>query len=500
MRQLLKCCAASLIAAGCASTSTQPEVTSLTGGGAEVARGSEATPAPARTSKTGKVVANSAEHKRSHASVDLSEFFQSRAFKKRLAESYLSDTDVELTVTVAERDALLPILDLITANPPKLDEAAKALTELRRPDSSAVLDFTLANIYFQKEDDDKAIPLYKTAVGKHPKFRRAWGNLGQVYYRQGNYAGAIDAFAHVVQLGGADGITFGLLGVCHAKSEDYVSAESAFRMATVLDPATKDWKLGLAESLFRQQRYADAAALFGTLLQKDPSDANLWLAQGEAYARLDKTLEAAQNFEMVDRLGASTFDSLNNLGDIYAGKKLFDLAVDSYLRALKKKPGSSVARAVRGAKYLSGNGALDQVAKLVTGIQSLEGEHLGDSDKKQLYKLQARVAVARGADDEEAAVLAKIVDLDPMDGEALILLGQHARRTGNLEKAVFYYERAENIEAVEAEAKLRHAQLLVGQRKYDEAAKLLRAAQQIKFRDDVQDYLERIERFAKARS
>jgi len=108
MRQLLKCCAASLIAAGCASTSTQPEVTSLTGGGAEVARGSEATPAPARTSKTGKVVANSAEHKRSHASVDLSEFFQSRAFKKRLAESYLSDTDVELTVTVAERDLKMP--------------------------------------------------------------------------------------------------------------------------------------------------------------------------------------------------------------------------------------------------------------------------------------------------------------------------------------------------------------------------------------------------------
>ncbi len=113
--------------------------------------------------------------------------------------------------------------------------------------------------------------------------------------------------------------------------------------------------------------------------------------------------------------------------------------------------------------------------------------------------MRARIAVAEGAGDEEAKVLEQIVQLDPMDGEALILLGQHAARAGDAEQAVFYYERAENIEGVEADAKVRHAQLLVGQGKYAEALPLLRRAQELKPRDNIQQYLEQVERAAQSR-
>jgi Flp pilus assembly protein TadD len=108
--------------------------------------------------------------------------------------------------------------------------------------------------------------------------------------------------------------------------------------------------------------------------------------------------------------------------------------------------------------------------------------------------------VADGSgDDEEVRVLKEIVELDPQDGEALILLGQHAARTGDDEKAVFYYEQAAYLEAFEADAKVRHAQLLVGQGKYDEAIPLLRRAQSLKPRDNIQEYLEQVERVAKNR-
>ena len=96
-------------------------------------------------------------------------------------------------------------------------------------------------------------------------------------------------------------------------------------------------------------------------------------------------------------------------------------------------------------------------------------------------------------------VLEKIVELDPLDGEALILLGQHAARNDDLEKAIFYYERAENLEKFEADAKVRHAQLLVKHGKYDEALPLLRRAQQINPRENVQKYVEQVERIAKTR-
>ena len=67
-------------------------------------------------------------------------------------------------------------------------------------------------------------------------------------------------------------------------------------------------------------------------------------------------------------------------------------------------------------------------------------------------------------------------------------------RAGDLEKAVFYFERAASVEAFEADARVRHAQLLVGQGKYAEALPLLRRAQELKPREHVQQFLEQVER------
>jgi tetratricopeptide (TPR) repeat protein len=107
--------------------------------------------------------------------------------------------------------------------------------------------------------------------------------------------------------------------------------------------------------------------------------------------------------------------------------------------------------------------------------------------------------VAEGAGDEEARVLEQIVELDPLDGEALILLGQYSSRAGDDEKAIFYYQRAANLEAYEADADVRYAQLLVKQGKIAEALPLLRRAQVLKPRDNVQSYLDQLERMNKTR-
>ena len=89
--------------------------------------------------------------------------------------------------------------------------------------------------------------------------------------------------------------------------------------------------------------------------------------------------------------------------------------------------------------------------------------------------------------------------MDPLDGEALLLLGQHCTRENQPDRAIFYYERAESLEAVEATARTRHAQVLVGMGRFTDAIPLLRRAQEIKPREDVARYLEQVERLAKTR-
>lgn len=273
-----------------------------------------------------------------------------------------------------------------------------------------------------------------------------------------------------------------------------ISAESAYRMAVLLDPDTMDWKMGLARSFFKQKRYADAVALCDTMITNQPDRTDLWLLQANAFIGLDQPLRAAENYELVDRLGGSTPDSLKMLGDIYINQDLFDLAVASYISAMEKDANGDVSRAIRAAKVLTSRGAQDEARLLIGRIQALHGERLAVDDKKDLLKMQARLAVAEGSGDEEAAALEQIVALDPLDGEALILLGQHAGRAGDLQKAAFYYERAAGLEDFEADAKVRHAQLLVQQGKYAEALPLLRRAQLLKPRENVQKYLEQIER------
>ena len=439
-----------------------------------------------------------ASDSQSHLSSFELKIWNDPAFQKQFAESYIAETEIEPRVTTDERDQMLKVLEFISSD--KVDEAARLLEkEISRNEAiSAVFDFTLANIYFQKEELDKAASVYQAAVEKYPKFRRAWRNLGLIYIRQGQFEDALPALTRVIELGGGDAITYGLLGYAYSSVENNLSAESAYRMAILLDPATLDWKMGLARSFFKQERFSEAVALCNQLIQNEPDRADLWLLQANAYIGLNQVTRAAEIFELVDHLGKSTPETLNMLGDIYINQELYEMAADAYIKAMGKDPGDNPDRAIRSAKILIARGAFEETRRLIGAIETRYADNLETEDRKDLLKLQARLAVADGSDDEEEVrVLKQIVELDPLDGEALILLGQHSGRTGDTEQAIFYFERAANIEKYEADAKVRHAQLLVQQGKYREALPLLRQAQQINPRDNIQEYLEQVERVAK---
>ena len=423
--------------------------------------------------------------------------FGDELFERRFAESYAAETDIEPKLLDPERKGMLEVLKLIQAD--KMAEAAAMLQKMRTDASSAVLDFTLGNIAFQKEDFSTAIEEYNKSVQKFPRFRRAWRNLSLIHVRNGDLEKALPALTKVVELGGADSTTYGLMGFAYSNLDKPIAAESAYRMAILLDPATRDWKLGLAKAFFKQKRFADAAALTAELIKETPDAADLWLLQANAFVGLGQSMKAAQNYEIVDRLGKTTVDSLNMLGDIYVNEGLYDIAVTCYERAMLKTPRGAAERPIRAAKVLVGRGASADAEGLISQIERIYGAELKEAERKDLLKMKARMAVARGAGEDEARILEEIVAIDPLDGEALILLGQYHGRVGDSAKAVFLYERAAKLERFEADAKVRHAQLLVGQGKYADALPLLRSAQQVKPRENIQQYMEQVERVARSR-
>jgi len=422
-------------------------------------------------------------------------------FRRRFAESYQAETEVEPRVTVEVRERMQEILELISDE--QLDKAAGLLKKHGGPSANAVFDFTAGNIHFQREEYERAAEAYRNAVQKFPRFRRAWRWLGMCYVRLDDLAQARQAFTQVVELGGGDAQVYGVLGFAYLNGNDPIAAESAYRMALLLDPDTLDFKLGLARSFLMQRRYADVVALCDTLIEHSPERAEFWLLQANAYIGLREPLRAAENYELVDSLGQATAGSRLNLADIYVNEQLFDLAADAYLAALEAAPdggGVDATRLLRAARVMNAQGGRAETRRLLDGVEATLGERLELEQKKELLKLRSRLALAEGAGEEEARVLEEIVTLDPLDGDALILLGQHAQRAGELERASAYFERAANLEDFEADAKLAQGQLLASQGQYAEALPLLRRAQALKPRESVQAYLEQVEQRTQTRA
>lgn len=428
---------------------------------------------------------------------DVASLWKDATFQRQFVAGYGVNADVEPRVTQDEVAILEKIRPLMAEDLPR---AEAVLRDKMKPDCSAILDFTLGGIQFQQDKLVPALENYRKAVAKFPSFRRAWRNLGLIHARDGKFDDAIRSFTRMIELGGGDGYAFGLLGYAYAAKQDYQPAEAAYRNALLLQPDNTEWRLGLTRCVFKQDKFQDAATLLDALLARFPEKSEFWLLQAHTYLGLKQPLKAAQNLEFVAGLGKATVDSMHTLGDIYLTEGLLDLAVSAYRRAIDVDAKQPIARPLRSAEQLAARGVITEAKAVADHIGEVLGSGLEDADRRRLLKLEARLGMASGAGTEETAkVLEEIVKIDPLDGEALLLLGQHYAKTGSPDRAIFYYERAGGMEAFEVQAKVRQAQVLVGLNRFSEALPLLRRAQEVKPREEVARYLEQIERLSKTR-
>jgi tetratricopeptide (TPR) repeat protein len=428
---------------------------------------------------------------------DVTEVWDDPVFKRQFVAGYGVSSDVEPKVSPDEVKVLEQLRPMMAKD---LAGAEAFLKGQMKADSSATLDFTLGGIQFQQDKVPDALANYQRAVAKFPSFRRAWRNLGLIHVRAGRHDDAIRAFTRMIELGGGDGYAYGLLAYAYAAKEDYQASEAAYRSAMLLQPDNTEWRLGLTRSVYRQDKYADAAALLDVLVAKYPERAEFWMLQANCYVGLKQPLKAAENLEVVDRLGKSTVDSLTMLGDLYAGENLPEPAESAYERAVDLDPQQPVTRSLRAAELLSQKGANAQAGKLLAHLKTKRTGELEREDARRLLKLEARISTAEGKGSEETAkILEEILRLDPLDGDALMLLGQHYQKENQPEQAMLYLERAAGIDAYEAEAKTRLAQILVGLNRHADALPLLRRAQEIKPRETVARYLEQVERIARTK-
>lgn len=415
------------------------------------------------------------------------------SFIKSFIGSYGFLAGSEPEISAEEVEALRDLIDIISVRP---KVAIEQLEQQITADTSAAFDFILANLYFQQGQLREAEKYYKIAIEKYPDFRRAYKNLGLLQAQDNNFEDAVITISTALEKGVVDGRAYGLLGYGYLSQELYYPAEAAYRQAILIQPEVEDWKIGLARCLLQTEQYTDAIALFDTLLKRSPDNVDYWLLQSNAYLGSNNSLAAAQNLEIVRRMGKAELATLTLLGDIYMNNELPDLALDAYLAASDKATKKDFKAILRAASLLNRAGNNDQANTIIIRVRENFAQQINEDQELELLTLEAKIARASGDDATAIAKLNEIVERDSLNGEALIEIGKYYAEQGDMARATVRFQEAQKIDASERAALIAHAQALVREGDYTKAVPLLRRALQIESESHIEEYARRVERAA----
>ena len=411
-------------------------------------------------------------------------------FVDRFMGSYGVDTEKSPSLSRDEADVFRRVADVGY----KTSSAIEILRNAIDSDSSAAMDFALANFLLQSGDVTNAIESFTTAIKKFPNFGRAYKNIGLAYIQSRDYRKALPNLTKSLEILGGDGGLFGLIGYCHLNNENYGPALDAYKLALVFEPNSRDWRLGQLKALQNLGKYSEVENIIYNYIEEEPNEPEFWLQQANAFIAQKEYLDAAANFEVVKMLGGADSDMYTLLGDIYVNLDAPILALEPYTRALSTGE-VEPEDALKLAKILSRRLPANELGIFLTKISETYDDTL--SQESSLTLLTLKAANALSMDDKVGAMemLTEVVSRDPLNGGALLTLGSYYIQENELEKALDYYDRASKVEAVKVDALLGATRILVKRGKYLLAINRLKEAQSIKEQYFVAEYISTLEKF-----
>lgn len=445
------------------------------------------------------------------------DLFQDSKFLRDFVGSYGFLSDVEPKVTSDEQAALLIIRELFEQS--KFREAEQQLAlfirETEAPSDpkkapatiSPAMTFVLGNLYFQADRADDARKAFLEAIRKFPRFRRAHTNLAYLYISKNQTDEALPMLQKAIELGENSARVYGLLGYCLLLKNNPIAAEGAYRQANLLDSASRDWKLGLAQALIAQENHIEAASMLNTLIEANPNDKQLWLQQTQAYLASERNEDAIINLEALRVKGLADETNLNLLGNLHMNNGQPQLALAAYLEAMERSPQINLERSLKSARILNDYGSPERAEQLTDAVRRKIKTKLSLADETALRLTEVRIAQAQNNPQRTGELLAELLKINPANPEVLLEYGRHqdllsrdekdeALRTKFSAEARTHYQLATRFEETSYKANLALGQLFVREKRYEDAMPFLQAALNVKKSESLEQYVSRVQRAA----
>ena len=231
------------------------------------------------------------------------------------------------------------------------------------------------------------------------------------------------------------------------------------------------------------------------LIAKSPDNSKLWELQAGVFVQNNDLDKAVINYELLREMGKLDRKMQMFLGDLYMPLDQGGAAVPVYFQALAEANADLAKRGLRAAEAMVNQGEFSNAKTLFSKLRQIGGQ--AQAEELKLLRLESQVAMAEGREISAIKTLEEILAKNPLDGDALMMIGDYHLTNDENEKAFNRYQLASRIEGVQADAQVKMGQVRVQQRKYNEAIELIRKAQELRPRDNVKRFLESIERVAR---
>jgi tetratricopeptide (TPR) repeat protein len=197
---------------------------------------------------------------------------------------------------------------------------------------------TTAKDFEKSKEWDKGIAFFEAEVKRHPESSQAYSSLALMYIEKGNVEKALPAAEKSMQLNPRNARAFSILGICYQKKGDLARATTLLRKAVRINPRLISTHYKLAEVLARRGNLQEAMSEFNKAKKLSPGLSRPDFLMGR-YEANHKNYLAAVRLEL-----SALKEEPNNtaaycfLGQIYLETGDFDNAIKNYDLALTALP------------------------------------------------------------------------------------------------------------------------------------------------------------------
>jgi len=409
------------------------------------------------------------------------------------SQQFLHNREPEMTA--AEYSLYETIVPMVFEQPDYAMQLLETMISDDEPESAA-FEFVLGNLYLLQGRDVSAEARYRNALKRFPEFSRAWFNLGVLLYTMERYGEAIPCFSKVISLGNREAQTFGLLAYSLQRTGNPLVAEMAYMQALTSEPENIDLVEGLLRLYLNTGETLRAESMFKQLIKLNPGDGQTYVLYADMLRGENRPLEAMVLLEVAAGLERLGQEGLLFLGNLYAELGFYREAVDAYRQVMAINPELGATRSITYAGALIAENRLEEAGELLEALESaVDGE-----TRVSYLGTRAEWRYALGDLEGARGLLEESVRLDPMNGNALVRLGQILQVEGDLARAELILERAYQISDTRYRASLELANIAVRNRRYEKSIAFIREAIGLQNSGELRAHLERLQSLVSYRS